>query len=287
MLGACLLMVSNVSAQQSLLNGDFNNWEALNDVENPSGWFTLNPLTIFGYEPSTTKVSGNNGGYAVRLVSIANNFQNIPGLLCTGPLLNKRNEPDFTKMRVPFSGQPASFNFSYKYYPVNNDSCLAYMMLTKWNDVNAKTDTIAMARIILSDTVQEFTNKIVFFEYYSQAIADSMQIFFSSSIDGFNPNVGSELIIDDLYIVRPSGEKELLLSNLNSLYPNPFKDEINISNFAEDVSYISVYNLRGEMLFEQINPKGAINLSFLSEGVYLARLNTKNTIITTRIIKNN
>ncbi|WP_127844333.1 T9SS type A sorting domain-containing protein [Psychroflexus aestuariivivens] len=78
------------------------------------------------------------------------------------------------------------------------------------------------------------------------------------------------------------------LANTISLYPNPVKDELNISGLNKfENAEVSVFNMIGQELnnVEFDNEISKLNLSQLSNGVYLVKINTKEGSITKRIIK--
>jgi hypothetical protein len=71
-----------------------------------------------------------------------------------------------------------------------------------------------------------------------------------------------------------------------TLFPNPTNGNVTLSNAAFDLESVAIYNLQGQLLFQnqyQNQRDIALDLSSFSKGVYLAVVN-KNTNI--KIIKN-
>lgn len=86
-------------------------------------------------------------------------------------------------------------------------------------------------------------------------------------------------------------KEESVKNDAISFYPNPFHDNLNISfqgNLSNN-SYMSVYNLYGQMVSKQkINDSQSImsiNLEFLPVGVYLVKLTKDHQEITSKIVK--
>ncbi|AQS94157.1 hypothetical protein BXQ17_08820 [Polaribacter sp. BM10] len=83
-----------------------------------------------------------------------------------------------------------------------------------------------------------------------------------------------------------SVNKEIVLSNYIKLYPNPVKDVLQIQNINNvNIKKIEVYNLLGKRLQLIKNPINKINISNLSEGVYLLKIDTAKGNIMKRIMK--
>lgn len=70
------------------------------------------------------------------------------------------------------------------------------------------------------------------------------------------------------------------------IYPNPVKDILNVS-FTQNVSDVTVYNLLGQqVLFLNMNAnKGQVDMSSLTSGTYLLKVNTESGLQTMKIIK--
>ncbi len=75
-------------------------------------------------------------------------------------------------------------------------------------------------------------------------------------------------------------------TNANSfvLYPNPVKDVLNFqSNDFSTIKTIKIYDLQGKLVL--VNTKEAINVSQLSNGLYLAKITTEKGEVTKKFIK--
>jgi hypothetical protein len=69
-------------------------------------------------------------------------------------------------------------------------------------------------------------------------------------------------------------------------FPNPVSNELNISNIREEAT-ISIYNLTGKLVFSRksVSDNEKIDVRFLNNGIYLIRVNGKNTLRTYKMIK--
>jgi len=122
----------------------------------------------------------------------------------------------------------------------------------------------------------------------------NIQIDFDNNIRIWDGNNDSDTVVD-------MGAYEFgapLYTNLNNftdqanrihlnLYPNPSNGIINIETFSIDNYYIEIYDIRGQLIYENqiIEPNySTINLSNQKEGIYILRLHSRNAIRTEKII---
>jgi len=92
-------------------------------------------------------------------------------------------------------------------------------------------------------------------------------------------------IIDNYATTIP--ENLSSISPLN-IYPNPSSDYITIENIPQNKDAIlTVYNIHGQSLIQQHTNKTSVqlNVSGLSKGLYFVKLNYKNTVMTTKFVK--
>ncbi|MCF8302659.1 MAG: T9SS type A sorting domain-containing protein [Bacteroidales bacterium] len=105
----------------------------------------------------------------------------------------------------------------------------------------------------------------------------------------------------DAYVnnVFPSSDGEYSVAEVNltttgideqalnlDMYPNPFKDELNISA-SKDLNKVSVMNAAGQIILSKENPGSEleINTNSWERGVYLIRLHTNDKVVTHKLIK--
>lgn len=282
-------LTTTLFGQNAFNNGGFENWEDKGDYQDPTYWSTLNKLVGFGYEPSTTLTTdAKSGTNAVMLRSQANAFQNIPGVLATGPVINQANEPDFTDIKIAFAARPKSIQFYYKYAPSTNDSCVFYAVLTKWNTSTNKTDTIAKALFTNGSAVNAYTMGEAVFNYNSTEQPDSAFMLITSSVSNLDPIVGSTLFIDDLVLVYNTGLSNVVNNTLSKVYPNPTQNIITISTQNNKIFEVVLTDINGKeitKLSNQIN-QTHLDLSGLNNGLYFLRTISSDGTSVQKIVKN-
>lgn len=85
----------------------------------------------------------------------------------------------------------------------------------------------------------------------------------------------------------PSLSNPSFISNELKIFPNPVKDILNIS-FDKEITLVSLYNLLGqEVITSPINAnETTIDVSQLTSGTYLLKINSGNSVKTLKVIKN-
>ena len=92
----------------------------------------------------------------------------------------------------------------------------------------------------------------------------------------------------DTFDTCPSGTLSFIDNELGiiEIYPNPFLDRISVST-EEAIDFVHIYDLTGRIV-QQATPNKAnfsLNVSKLSKGVYLVKLNSGDREATTKLIK--
>jgi hypothetical protein len=106
--------------------------------------------------------------------------------------------------------------------------------------------------------------------------------------DWLDPGSTNVFVLDGSY----SDSVPPVFPPLESIFPNPFKDFLTISlkEVNNDEVLVTVYDIPGRMLFTDkyhMNGNGSfqINLEFLPNGLYLLRIESRETTITRKIIR--
>jgi hypothetical protein len=284
-------------------NGDFENWYHV--VVNPTleyddigtgptdNWTaTLNslaavppiaggpgPVTVF---KSTDKYAGN---YAAKAVSA--NFPLgpvtifIPGMIGTAQM-------DMVGVRALLGKpcadcKPSHFKGYYKFEPVNGDSCAAVILLSKWNTVTKKRDTIGYGKMVQHNAVSTYTQFDITVNYTGSGTVDTMTMLVVSS-GGFNVvnflgsvgQVGSTMYVDNLTLDYPSGIQQVLMPEVAvSVYPNPASDILHIDLSKEvKAGSFEVYTSSGKLAgsYSVSQKSNTIPVYSLVNGLYYFRL---------------
>lgn len=237
----CLLamsvgLTSVVSAQTQLPNSDFEDIQSISGVADNGGqpynyeydslgqgWISGNPVNryleidhIFMKDTSFT----HSGSHAIVMRT-----DSIGPVVAVGNaglgefVFNESNPFASIVFGAPFADRPHAFAGWYTYKSVggvapsdgddrliNGDSLLILCYLTKWNSTLEKRDTVALASWTSSETVTDYTEFIIPFNYFSSDVPDSANVMFLSSSLGYVADFserpfgvkGSTLVIDDI-----------------------------------------------------------------------------------------
>lgn len=266
-------------AQQQPANGGMENWlqKTSNSItfQEPQGWFSLNILSLVNYPQTTLKTGDTHSGTsAVLLETKSGAMSNIPGLLTTNLILTEQWEPVMERNLIPFSSRPVSLKFFFKANPMSGDTNAMTLLLTRWNSTTLQRDTVGYADWENYQTINQYVQAEVTINYNSNYTPDSMAILFSSSINGFDPVVGSKLYLDDIsFSYQHTSVKQISPAQLIKIYPNPAKESFNI--YAEKkVDLIELYNVKAELV-KSVKAQATeitVDCEGLKEGVYIVVL---------------
>ncbi len=256
-------------------------WASVNDVKKLTG--NENHLTAFPYTPA------QHGNYAIRLKSVMALTTFIPGVVVTGTFSFQQQQLAQGK---PFTTKISKLKGYYKYSPVNGDSGVAYVHLSKWNPVSNKRDTIAVDSLLFIENQSDWKAFEINLDFsaFPFVTPDSIVIRFVSSVNAGigGGKVGSELIIDNLSIEYPVSNQKPFYENF-SLFPNPFQDLLTIQHNSMKTLYLELYDeLSKKILSETIdNTTHYFHWNFLQPGIYTLIIKDKqsNLIRTQKIIK--
>jgi hypothetical protein len=214
--------------QETIIYGDPSAPDAILDIEYDSlgqGWTSGNAVNRYlAIEHVFMKDTSfaHSGEHAI--VMRTDSIGPVAAVGNTGLglfVFNESNPFNSIIFGAPFTGRPVKFTGWYTYKSVagiapndgndllaGGDSLLISCFLTKWNETNAKRDTVAFASWTSKETVQEYTNFQIVFNYFSQDAPDSANVIFLSSSLGYVADFserpyavkGSTLVVDDLYM---------------------------------------------------------------------------------------
>lgn len=284
-------MVAITHGQSQISQGGFENWSlsAQSTFEEPTGgwWTSLNSLRNLGGPVTVEKTSdAHSGNFAARLESKQWGTFILPGLLVSGKFVTTA---PFIIQGQPFTDKPVRFKGYYKYTSVNSDSAAFFAMITTFNTVTGKRDTIADAKLAIYNTVNVYTAFDIAFNYYDNiAIPDSIDVVFSSSAGGqdFLCEIGSTLFIDDVMLEYSSGIIETLFPEIYvRIYPNPASELISIE-LEENVNngICKIISMDGKIAQEfPINNKHfSVDVSKFAKGKYIINIFRENLVVSSK-----
>ncbi len=289
-----LIISMNTFGQQQVLNGSFENWSG--DSLEPDGWFSLNMITLNYPTYGTTRTTdAYDGTYALKLVSgkvdatpFGFPLTDTTAMATMGYFNNEPHEG------IPFTDRPEKLTFYYKYspgtYPVGIvDTGQVY--------VKFELQGSSLGEGIMQfygNTVTEYTYAEIPITWWDQFTPDTLKIGIASSTTGFSQcdvchfanQIGSELIIDKMEFVYPTGINNLdNMDNSISIYPNPVTKKLLVNSKNKLTNY-SIYNSIGELISEGKIINSSINVNNLQKGFYYVKIKTVNQFKMLKFIKN-
>lgn len=282
-------LLYSVSIHAQIPNNSFEQWNNSNGYLDPADWGTLNeytkPYSVFTCDRLGP---GSVGNYylSVRTVSITGKGL-VPGRIVSGKIdtVTYRSLSGF-----PFSLRPAYLSYDMQYMVASpNDTAYVSVLLTKWNPIFSKRDTIAYGNNYYNAMMHQWTSYSTYINYMSGDNPDSACIVISSS--RYAPLQNSYVYIDNLkFNGSVIGVAEYQKSEVAvSAFPNPFTDEfkLNIESPVEDTD-LFVYNCLGQLEHHiqkiQSFPL-SVNTSQWIPGIYFAVIRYGNHQITKKIMK--
>ncbi|MCH8904242.1 MAG: T9SS type A sorting domain-containing protein [Bacteroidetes bacterium] len=261
-----LIGVSNSFSQIS--NSGFELWNNMGTYDDPQNWWTLNSMSAGAYYPitkSTDHYPSSVGTYSVR---IENNPALLPNLEAFGVIAT---DPPFGPA-FAVSGHPTSFTGYYKFLPQNGDTMYVNLLLYQSGTV------VAFAKFTDTATASNWTSFNISISAYATADSGLITLAAFNAETPVNiPHGNSVLYIDNLSFdslissVIQIGQDVSMVT----IYPNPVKNELNISLKNNHGANVIVYDLMGKMVKElTFNQETiTIDLTDLQSGLYLYRIN--------------
>lgn len=268
----------------SIPGGEFNTWEMETTPEEPDNWFTFSSPFA---EPNFSKSSqASDGLSSIKLETALINGDTVVGLVSIGDF--DQNGDEFKEGIGVTSPGTHTLSFDYKYNGMVTDSGAAILVVTR--DNGPIEDTI-FAELIFLDDQGTFTSETS--SSFDVQVGDSiLLVFFSSWTGAESPNdnfeIGSSLWIDNVSIDLVVGLETQNTPDI-SIYPNPIENQATI-NLNDDVSVesIEVYNASGSLIRTIANMENSntiINLEDQPSGIYQVVINTLESTITKKIVK--
>lgn len=130
-------------------------------------------------------------------------------------------------------------------------------------------------------TVEYFVNNISYGVKAVNPIATGFNI-----IDFYYDDFGSGFTVDNIKIEDASllSTNEILTKDSFSISPNPTANFVNIKTDSK-INYVEVLDLSGKKVFNDLSGKNQIDISSLTSGNYILKVNTSKGILTKKIIK--
>jgi len=280
-----VLIAITIRTNAQIPNSGFENWTTVGSYEEPTGWATMNPLSLGSFYSCTKSADHypiSVGSYSVRLENNTSLTQmtGAYGMVITDTMAYPF-QPAF-----PIIGHPNSLTGYYKYTSLNNDSMFIRIILFK----NGTMLSGSIPTFITGITTSAWTSFTIPLTYTS---ADSATI----NISAFYPNSqtsgpkgNSVLYVDNLNFDNLIGSvnEQITKNTLFNLFPNPASDivALNIDNRNNEEFTLNIYNAIGTLVKSEILKQNQqqINIGDLSNGVYMLTVKSKNMTENQRLI---
>jgi hypothetical protein len=266
---------------QNIINGSFEKWD---NASKPTGWSTLESAS--GIKLNVTAKTQTAGSFyeGITAISLTTDSINTPyGTMLapaqlnygTGKLITTVPDGDLVFYGAPFTSQPDSFSFAYKYSPVKNDTALGVA------ELHASGVNIATSFQTLTNTQNKWKHTTLPFTYRSQTATDTLFIsFFSSTpLNSHVAQKGSVLWIDDVKLVyntAPITKIKLSIETKNTSDGNT-----SLLRMTGLVSYTGttavLTDKKGKQISKTVLKENSLDISALPKGKYLLTVyNEKN-----------
>lgn len=275
------LLFSNKQVSAQIPNGDFEtlNWDGtlsnwgnvyLMAVSIDSLGNTFMDSIVWDGPYYSKTVDANTGNFAMEMRNAYNYTTNhgIAGSVSadTDSVYTAWGALEFVSIQI----QPTDFSFYYKYNSVGNDSGIARLTVYDY-----MMNPVGNAEVVLSGISSVYTYTSVPITFTSLDPVAYYSLNFSTKISladmPTEPHLGTSLIIDDVHLSSTTGiGSNNLMENSYSLFPNPSKENLNISSKnSEEINYC-IYNMLGKKILEgKILPgTQSISTGQFSNGVY-------------------
>jgi hypothetical protein len=303
----------NANSQSNITDGSLDSWKQLsgqgksffepqNDYLQSLNRLAIEiPLTFVLDVPITSERSTDSysGAFAAKLTSKNATSPGgpifLPGALSNiGAFLIAQQT---VRLGRPYNlaEKPQFFNGYFKYEPVNGDSALALVLISKWNASSKKRDTIALGKNIIKQAIGTYTLISTPINYFSETTPDSLTILVCSSA-GLNfsnlqasvGQVGSTLYVDELNFDFTVSINELGIETPHyKIFPNPAQDFLNIqSDKILNNQTLKIYDLAGKIIYQsQLQDYNtSIDLAKLKKGLYIIQIEELAKIVYTEKI---
>ena len=266
----------------SFPNGNFETWTDHN-LEEPDNWTSSNSFTTYGGGLVSVDKStqANSGTYSAHITTQSSAFAGNIAFLLTARL-GQNNHMTHEIVYSPI----AKLTGYYKYAPVLNDSGEVIINFTKYNGSTMMNDAVDSFHYKFTSAAN-FT----YFELLTPNITgapDSMWVaILSSNLDGDTTtvHVGSQLWIDDLAFVYPSGISIPYNEYMShfTISPNPGSDNISLSFTMKNEGDVKIHLYNNAGVEIKNYPLGNLavgNQSFspeiseLADGIYFFGVET-------------
>ncbi len=191
------------------------------------------------------------------------------------------NEISGTLLKLNVCNNQSGISIDYGEVKLHVDSSATspekYVIAVNTDVFSSSTPTITIKKEDIGYNVQYIQN-VNNHQLYSYT-ENETEIYFSVPIDE-----GSGVLLK--LSSQPSSIDQYKLKNSVRLYPNPVKDNLFVQREDDSTTPFGIYDLQGCIKINgTLQKNNTINVNSLSPGIYLLKLKTNQTVMTTKFIK--
>jgi hypothetical protein len=304
---ACSFLATLGATAQTITNSGFETWATRNSAEAPANWLTLDDILAFedpGYVYNTGVVTKStdvhSGSFAAKLTNTTFTGQNGASLVQEGVLVlgtklsGRAYYNDYPIGGLPSTTRPTQFQFFYKLTGPSSDVAVATVLLTKKSATGGLPEIIGGGTLTLTPTNGSYVGVSADIPYSSTATPDSVRMQFSSGTAA-TLAAGSVLLIDDVSLIggalpvrADAGTQALFTVSPNPSPAGRFRLSAPDQPALASAPY-AVLDLTGRVVAQQPalavpSPVRDIDLSSLSTGIYLLRVDSKQGALVRQLV---
>ncbi len=280
-----------ISTGQTVPNGDFENWTATGNYENPTSWDTPNATTATFSLYTVTKESSikQSGSYSAKLQTRSLLGMQVPGLLTLGTFsINMVTMEAKIEGGVPFTHRPETMTGYLQYDPKFGDECFIGVLLLR--QIGNSRDTIGGGDYSTTSALTSWTPFTININYSSSEQPTHLNIIILSS-DMNSPQPNSTLYVDNLQFQYPIGVESAAPQKEPLAYFSHGRLMIDNLPAQEAPLQVQLFSMDGKMIYSSTlhgagTSVSVTNLPELTKGVYVVRVfDTHNTAFTTKVVR--
>ncbi|HXC03850.1 MAG TPA: T9SS type A sorting domain-containing protein [Bacteroidia bacterium] len=275
-LSAAFIAISVIGSAQQLTNSGFETWSGATPNA-PTPWGTLDQgftnAGLTGSSYVTKSSSPHTGSFAA---TIQTQGAPIVGTVVSGAMIYGSITVNISSGKAVFRGLPYTATPTSTTYYIKGtlnaaDTCGIFVLLSKWNTVTGKRDTLGRGIDTVTSLTTSYALRNVPIYYGIAGTPDSIQYLIVSSAKK-SPAVGTVITVDDVNLNFSTGIQALSFGPAEyTAYPNPAQSQITIAALNEKAKYITVYDLTGRNLSTQllINKTCTVDTRNFQSGMYI------------------
>lgn len=305
-----LLAFGRAATAQNVANNGFETWATRNGVEAPTGWLTTDDMYAYYTQLApgsynlgavVKSTDSHSGSYAAKLITTSVPTNSGGSVLVPGTVILGAKAGDYTYFGIPIGGvnytaKPTQMQVFYKFSGTATDSARAIIYLSTTTNGVPRAIAVGSQYLQPAATYTAATIPIGYDPSFTGA-PDSIHIVLTSGYGkninkGFLTNIkaGSTLLVDDITITGGvlATRADASTQDLLTVAPNPSPSGHFTINSPDKPALAAapwqVLDAMGRVVAQQPTqavPSGQreLDLSALSSGIYLLRLDSKDGTI--------